>query len=106
MTDVPRPDATAEPSGEWTFDERRPDVWTWLQSWYVGRCDGEWEHEFGIQIGTLDNPGWKVEIDLVDTPLDGAVFSRQEVHRSEDHWCVTWVESNTFHGAAGPLNLG
>lgn len=38
-----------------TDDRYRPDVWTWLQSWYVGRCDGEWEHEFGVSIGALDN---------------------------------------------------
>ena len=27
-----------------------------LQSWYQSQCDGDWEHEFGIRIETLDNP--------------------------------------------------
>jgi hypothetical protein len=29
-----------------------------LQQWYLAQCDGDWEHEWGVQIGTLDNPGW------------------------------------------------
>ena len=38
-----------------------------LQRWYLYRCDGDWEHSFGITIETLDNPGWMVTIDLQDT---------------------------------------
>ncbi|GHB54781.1 hypothetical protein GCM10010331_48120 [Streptomyces xanthochromogenes] len=29
-----------------------------LQSWYSAQCNGDWEHEWGIKIDTLDNPGW------------------------------------------------
>jgi hypothetical protein len=28
-----------------------------LEAWYASRCDGEWEHGYGISIETLDNPG-------------------------------------------------
>ena len=35
-----------------------------LENWYNSRCDGDWEHEFGIKIDTLDNPGWKITIDI------------------------------------------
>jgi len=28
-----------------------------LQEWYLEQCNGDWEHEFGIKIETLDNPG-------------------------------------------------
>lgn len=38
-----------------------------IQSWFAERCNGEWEHEFGITIETLDNPGWRVRIDLAGT---------------------------------------
>ena len=88
------------------YDEARPDVWTWLQSWYVAQCDGDWEHEFGVEIGTLDNPGWRVSIDLSGTALADAEYSRTEVHRSSDDWCVTWVDAHQFHAACGPTNLG
>jgi hypothetical protein len=38
-----------------------------LQTWYSSHCDGEWEHDFGVQIGTLHNPGWTLRIDLTGT---------------------------------------
>ena len=88
------------------YDEARPDVWTWLQAWYVAQCDGDWEHAFGIKIGTLDNPGWTVAIDLQDTDLAEVEYSRKEVHRSEDDWCLTWVDAHRFEAACGPTNLG
>ena len=43
------------------------DAIKWLQEWYKSNCDGDWEHLFGVQITTLDNPGWLIEIDLTDT---------------------------------------
>ena len=89
-----------------SYDEERPDVWTWLQAWYVAQCDDEWEHAYGIKVGTLDNPGWSVEIDLKDTALQAASYVKREVHRSEDDWCVTWIEETKFRGACGPTNLG
>ena len=88
-----------------SYDPDRPDVWTWLQAWYVEQCDGEWEHEFGIKIDTLDNPGWTVEVSLTGTPLESLQVERREVHRSEDDWCVSWVEDGTFNAACGPANL-
>lgn len=86
------------------YDPDRPDVWTWLQAWYVNQCDGDWEHGDGITISTLDNPGWEVKIDLPDHGAP-ASYERRETHRSEDDWCVTWTEEGTFHAACGPTNL-
>jgi hypothetical protein len=87
------------------YDPDRPDVWTWMQAWFVGRCDGVWEHAHGVTITTLDNPGWEVNIDLSGSGLDQIPYVRHEVHRSEDDRCVTWVASDTFRGACGPTNL-
>ena len=42
-----------------------------LQQWYEAQCNGDWEHHYGISIESQDNPGWRVEIDLKDTPLCG-----------------------------------
>ena len=44
----------------------------WLQSWYQEQCDNDWEHQYGIKIDSLDNPGWVVTIDLAGTPLEDA----------------------------------
>ncbi|MGV9215016.1 immunity 53 family protein [Micromonospora sp. RB23] len=87
-------------------DELAPGVWSWLQAWYATQCDGEWEHEYGIRIETLDNPGWSVRIDLGDTALSGMAYERQELRRSEHEWLMTWVEEDQFRTACGPLNLG
>ena len=45
-----------------------------LQNWYKMHCDGDWEHSYGVIIDTLDNPGWKLSVDLTDTLLEDAEF--------------------------------
>lgn len=56
------------------FYVHQPDPLTWLQAWYATQCDGEWEHEHGVSIETLDNPGWFLKLDLRETSLDGLTF--------------------------------
>lgn len=29
-----------------------------LDRWFSNRCDGTWEHHWGVSIQTTDNPGW------------------------------------------------
>ncbi|TJZ98306.1 immunity 53 family protein [Actinacidiphila oryziradicis] len=77
----------------------------WLQSWYARQCDGDWEHEWGVRIATLDNPGWTVEIDLEETDLEEREYPRQDVNRSTQDWVRTWTAEKTFHAACGPRNL-
>ena len=76
-----------------------------LQRWYANQCDGEWEHDYGVDIGTLDNPGWTLRVDLTGTPLAGRSFGRLENHRGEHDWLVCWIEQHQFHAACGPRNL-
>ncbi|MFC0029507.1 immunity 53 family protein [Micromonospora chaiyaphumensis] len=87
-------------------DEAAPGVWTWLQAWYAIRCDGDWEHEYGIRIESLDNPGWSLTIDVADTGLADQPYEQQEIHRSQHDWVITRVQNAQFHAACGPLNLG
>jgi len=82
-----------------------PDGLTWLQGWYVTQCDGEWEHEYGMSIETLDNPGWFLKVDLQATAMDGRAFPPHEVHRSEHDWLIARVVDSRFEVACGPLNL-
>lgn len=90
----------------WEYDEDRPDVWTWIQAWYVQQCNGDWEHGYGIRIDTLDNPGWSVRINLEDTSEEDRVWpERHSVHRSDDDWVEAWVQDKEFNAACGPLNL-
>ncbi|MFE9809303.1 immunity 53 family protein [Streptomyces sp. NPDC005548] len=77
----------------------------WLQRWYAAQCDGDWEHEWGVRIATLDNPGWTVDIDLEDTSLAGRPYAGIHLRRSESDWVITKVSDKVFEAACGPLNL-
>src|SRR6476660_6750121 len=85
----------------------------WLQQWYFRQCNDTWEHHHGINIQSLDNPGWLVKINLAGTPL--ASLAMPEIgdvslvnHRgtSGDHnWINCKVENGVFTGAGGPFPL-
>ena len=77
-----------------------------LQAWYAARCDGEWEHRFGVRLGSLDNPGWQLDVDLVDTNVAGRHFARVERFRDDADWVVAFRDETQFHGACGALQLG
>ena len=36
----------------------------WLQNWTMSQIDGDWEHELGVSIRMLDNPGWILKADI------------------------------------------
>ncbi|MEO8027816.1 MAG: immunity 53 family protein, partial [Bryobacteraceae bacterium] len=84
----------------------------WLQHWYKTHCDGEWEHDYGIHIETLDNPGWMVRIDLAGTALQDQHMDnviKGEVNHSgldgDSDWIDCRVDENRFVGAGGPNSL-
>jgi hypothetical protein len=81
------------------------DPLSWLQDWYVAQCDGDWEHEWGVKIGTFDNPGWSLEVDLTNTPLEDVAFTKIDVERSDHDWLFCEVVDNKFKAACGPRNL-
>lgn len=78
---------------------------TWLQNWYKSQCDGEWEHEYGVKVYTLDNPGWAITIDLVYTELDGVEIKYELFEKSENDWYGYSIEKNIFSGAGDPDKL-
>ena len=76
-----------------------------IEEWYSSQCDGEWEHRWGVQIETLDNPGWIVRIDLVGTRLEGASFGRSENMDSAAAWLDCRTRDAQWVGAGGPRML-
>jgi hypothetical protein len=76
-----------------------------LQAWYRRHCDGDWEHQYGLELGTLDNPGWRLAIDLEGTEYEGRTLERHVIERSADDWMQAWSDGSKFHVAAGPGNL-
>lgn len=81
------------------------DALGWLQRWYEQMCDGDWEHGKNVRIGTIDNPGWSLKINLADTNLEGLPFSPVKIDRTERDWVFAVVEDNEFRAHGGPLNL-
>ncbi|MFG2115902.1 immunity 53 family protein [Streptomyces sp. NPDC048718] len=77
----------------------------WLQSWYTAQCDGDWEHEWGVRIATLDNPGWTVSIDLDETDVADREMPRREIRRGERDWIIAWTADGRFKVSCGPGNL-
>jgi len=76
-----------------------------LERWYAAQCNGDWEHGYGVRIDTLDNPGWKVEIDLRGTKKQYSLSARVRIDRSDNDWIQYWVEKQQFQIACGPMNL-
>ncbi len=84
---------------------------TWLVQWYAAQCNGEWEHEYGIVIETLDNPGWLIKIDLSYTDLVGKPFETLAFNmkvadgdpKARWHHCA--VDGEVFQASGGAHDL-
>src|SRR5262249_22194084 len=77
-----------------------------LAKWYESNCDGTWEHGYGVQVETVDNPGWHITIDLNGTPLEHAPFTTHEdKYQDEREWLRCWKEGSTFRAACGPRRV-
>jgi hypothetical protein len=82
-----------------------------LQAWYLSQCNGDWEHTYGISIGTLDNPGWSFEVELTDSDLDGQSFAPVKLGVGADsleddqNWLSCEVRENRFVAYGGPGKL-
>lgn len=83
----------------------KKDNFQWLMHWYLSNCDGDWEHGNGINIGTIDNPGWYLKITIGETNLSKKEFPPVEISRSENNWIFCTVKQDIFEGFGGPLNL-
>lgn len=76
-----------------------------LEIWYLSHCNGEWEHQYGIQIGTLDNPGWSLSIDLAGTELEDVTMQSVFVDNGEHDWMHLEISDGKFIGAGDPRKL-
>ncbi|MEV5944316.1 immunity 53 family protein [Streptomyces sp. NPDC051994] len=75
-----------------------------LQQWYADACDGDWEHSYGIQIETTDNPGWILSVDLARTALYGRTCERGEEY-ADASWVSIKSDGSEFVAACDPGSL-
>ncbi len=78
----------------------------WLQSFFSNCCDGDWEHQYGIKITTIDNPGWAIDVNLNDTFWENIPYEKFSVDRNDEDWIVCSVKKSTFKIRCGIGNLG
>ena len=76
-----------------------------LGQWYQSHCDGDWEHDERLTIRTVDNPGWRVTVNLQGTFEVIPAMSRIDVNRGEHDWYTCWLDGSAFEAAGGPQNL-
>ena len=69
-----------------------------FQKWYQSMCDGDWEHCYGVKIDTSDNPGWIVEIDIIDTPLENKPFDTIHYGETDHDYLICKIENGKFEG--------
>jgi hypothetical protein len=82
-----------------------------IQDWFQRQCNGEWEHQNGVKIETLDNPGWLVKVDLVGTPLANKEFMPIQNGTESDGWPMSdrWIHcsirDSVWQGAGDETKL-
>lgn len=81
------------------------DALAWLMSWYAQHCDGDWEHEYGVRVETIDNPGWHVSVDLAGTAFEDLYVAQTRVDRTEQDWFHVRTRDGRLEGYGGPGNL-
>lgn len=81
------------------------ELLSWLQSYIHENSDGEWEHDYGVEITTTDNPGWHVQIDINGTNYEGVEVIEQKEKRSSEDWIIIGCKDGKLFGAGGPNNL-
>jgi hypothetical protein len=79
------------------------DIVEWLQRWCKEQADGEWEHGHGVNIHTVDNPGWWISIDLTDTEYEDIYYEAPTVEISDTDWYFYRFEKKKFT-ASGDLS--
>ncbi len=82
-----------------------------LVDWYSRHCDGDWEHQHGVRLETLDNPGWILTVDLIHTNLQGCLMPElsegcnPDGHPISPFWIHCFVADNQFKAACDPTQL-
>ena len=69
-----------------------------IQAWYSAQCNGDWEHQYGVSIETIDNPGWSVTVDLLGTNLEDVRFQTYRDDKGEEDWILCEVGGGKFVG--------
>lgn len=71
---------------------------SWLMKWFENNCNGEWEHYSQVNIYTLDNPGWGIKINLIDTDMEEKEFETLQEYINDNDWIHCSKKDGLFKG--------
>lgn len=80
-------------------------LFEWLQDWYISVSNNKINKNKRISINTLDNPGWMIHADLLNTKYEHNDFEVTLIERSKNDWIAYKIIDNVFMIYAGPQNL-
>lgn len=86
-------------------DNKNMNMLQWLQEWYQSHCDGDWEHQYGISITTVDNPGWYLEIDLIYTQFQDLEIEMQNFENGDTDWYGYKILNGKYEAFGDPTKL-
>ncbi|NRD21007.1 hypothetical protein HNV08_13200 [Winogradskyella eckloniae] len=81
------------------------EILEWIQDWFKSNCDGDWEHGDAIQITTLDNPGWDVEIDISKTSIANLEIKWVLNENGKQDWYGVKIQNQRFRAAGDASKL-
>lgn len=79
------------------------DPFHWIEQWYASHCDGVWERENGIEIRSLEKPGWLLRFDVGEEAVAWKPV-RWDVDDA-DRWLDAWLDDGVLNVACGPRAL-
>jgi len=75
------------------------NILKWLEKWYKSNCNGDWEHCYNnVIIKTMDNPGWLVDINLIETILEDKTFEKIQINNNDNDWITCFIQDGKFKG--------
>ncbi len=81
------------------------NILEWLGDWYRANCNGDWEHNYGITIETVDNPGWSITIDVSETIFEVKPTPWVFVENSDNDWYGYKVLDGKFEASGDPSKI-
>ena len=81
------------------------DIINWIEDWFLSQCDGNWEHQYGVEISNCDNPGWQINIDLRFTPFETFKKEWELIEKSNTDWYGVKIEDGVYNAAGDPKKL-
>ncbi len=103
--------AQSKPPLLWALSIENMESLKELEEWYFSQCNEDWEHTYGIEIGTLDNPGWFLKVHITDTNMEEMKYEGfsygvgDDADASGNDWIITKLEDGKFVGYGGPYKL-